>query len=556
MGKDLETLRRPGPNSDRLYHGMVLVPGAIGELPANSLDRFARILIIKGHDFDVKGITEPRKQHLWLGYEDDGYGDNGYYSQDEGTQGQCKIGNSNLPHAFVIVTITHGAAPPPGNLAPFDISVNTVTPGNAPVDDNFIFLNPMWGRQITNHELPDTSQCNGGAPYASPCTTQPTEEDHGILCNYGTLGIVDGHHNWVAGTYEGTIFWNDKSSWIADGDYNFRLVRPDDAGMTTENKVKAGPDRKSMKLEFSSDETIDNFETPWWDRFHQAVDDSFGAANAMIVGPDGNAGAFGIVSGLIGLDCPHTCASEIHPVWAMAIQVKSDPADETWAVFVRRSGNEGFCSDHQHDLDDLFNDTFTFRLPWKPGATDVAMSSSTDFESRLGQATGGLAVARSQGVLLSFTMPLQTNPLFPRGDGQRRAASEVDDPAGRDAPAAVWRNDRGLHGRPRLASRRRGEGGRAGGPPGSAVRRDDSSAAADDLDEGAPASNRAPEDRAAPGRAPVDRESAHPHRPCPRTRRACGRPTPGRRRRISSGSTRSTPSLGPRSRAFPTPESL
>ncbi len=402
-----------GPNSDRLYHGMVLIPGAIGELPADSLDRFARILIIKGHDFDVKGITEPRKQHLWLGYEDDGYGDNGYDSQDEGTSGQCKIGNSYLEHAFVIVTITHGAAPPQGNLAPFDIAVNTVTAGNAPVDDNFILLNPMWGRQITNHELPDTSQCNQRAPYAAPCTTQPTEEDHGLLCNYGTLGIVDGHHNWVAGTYEGTIFWNDKSSWIADGDYNFRLVRPDDAGMTTENKVKAGPDRKSMKLEFSSDETIDSFETPWWDRFHKAVDDGFSAANAMVVGPDGNAGAFGIVSGLIGLDCPHTCASEIHPVWAMAIQVKSDPADETWAVFVRRSGNEGFCSDHQHYLDDLWNDTFTFRLPWKPGATDVAMSSDTDFESRLGQATGGLAVARSQGVLLSFTMPLQTNPLFP-----------------------------------------------------------------------------------------------------------------------------------------------
>ncbi len=403
-----------GPNSDRLYHGMVLIPGAIGELPANDLDRFARILIIKGHDFTVKGITEPRKQHLWLGYEDDNYGDNGYSGQDEGTQGQCRIGNSWVEHAFVVVTITHGgAAPTPVALAAFDISVNTVTPGNAPVDDNFILLNPMWGRQIANHELPDHNQCGGGNPYSSPCTTQPTEEDHGLLCSYGTLDIVDGHHNWVAGTYEGTIFWNDKSSWIADGDYNFRLVRPDDAGMTVENKIKTGPNRKSMKLEFSSDETIDHFETPWWDSFHKAVDDSFSAANGMIVGPDGNAGAFGIVSGLIGLDCPHTCASEIHPVWAMAIRVKSDPADETWAVFARRFGNEGFCSDHQHYLDDLLNDTFTFRLPWRLGASDVGMNPSTVFESRLGQATASLAVAKNQGVLLSFTMAVPPNPLLP-----------------------------------------------------------------------------------------------------------------------------------------------
>jgi hypothetical protein len=94
----------------------------------------------------------------------------------------------------------------------------------------------------------------------------------------------------------------------------------------------------------------------------------------------------------------------------MAIQVNTGPADETWAVFVRRNGDEGFCSDQQHILDDLTNDTFTFRLPWKPGATSVAMSPSTDFESRLGQASGALGVAQNQGVLLSFTMP--TPPPF------------------------------------------------------------------------------------------------------------------------------------------------
>src|SRR5215510_7924547 len=129
-----------GPNSDRLYHGMILIPGAIGNLPADNLSRFARILIEKGHTFTVKAITEPRKQHLWLGYEDDGYGDNGYWGQDEGTQGQCKIGNAFLEHAFVLVTIVHGPAPQPTGR-PFDLVLDKV-------DDNGILHNPKWAWQL------------------------------------------------------------------------------------------------------------------------------------------------------------------------------------------------------------------------------------------------------------------------------------------------------------------------------------------------------------------------------------------------------------------------
>jgi hypothetical protein len=402
-GKTWKRYLDPLPESDQNYHGMILIPGAIGQLPADNLSRFSRILIAKGTTFTVKAITEPRRQHLWLGYEDDDYSDNGYWGQDEGTQGQCRIGNGWVEHAFVIVTITHGgSAPPQTNVAPFDLSVNTITPNNPQVDDNWILFNPMWGRQITNRELPDRSQCGGGDPYSSPCTTQGPGEDHGYLCEYGTLGIVDGHHNWVAGTYEGTIFWNDKSCDLCDGDYNFRLVSPDDAGMTTANKERstANGSRKSMKLEFSSNETIDHFDTPWWSSLHSAVDsENFSAVSSV------TAGVFGIVTGLVSLDCPHTCASELHPVWAMALRVNDDPSDETWAIFVRRFGNEGFCSDQQHYLDDLLNDTYTFRLPWRAGATSVGVNPATVFNSELGQATAGMSVAQNQGVLISFTMP-------------------------------------------------------------------------------------------------------------------------------------------------------
>ena len=73
----------------------------------DNLDDFARILIVKGTNFTVKPISDPQQLHLWLGYEDDNYDDNGYWGQDEGTQGQCKIGGAFLEHAFAIVTITH-----------------------------------------------------------------------------------------------------------------------------------------------------------------------------------------------------------------------------------------------------------------------------------------------------------------------------------------------------------------------------------------------------------------------------------------------------------------
>jgi hypothetical protein len=194
-----------GDNSDRLYHGLVLIPGAIGNLPA-SVGSAARILIVRGTTHTVQAITEPRKAHLWLGYEDDNYDDNGYWGQDEGTQDQCKIGNAFLEHAFVVVTIVH--APPTDDRAalPFDLVLDKV-------DDNRILFNPKWAWQLPPRppfpaagNFPDPIQQCNKMPYSSACTSQPTKEDNGTLC---TLHGNDGHHNWAAGPmkelYSGTI---------------------------------------------------------------------------------------------------------------------------------------------------------------------------------------------------------------------------------------------------------------------------------------------------------------------------------------------------------------
>jgi hypothetical protein len=97
----------------------------------------------------------------------------------------------------------------------------------------------------------------------------------------------------------------------------------------------------------------------------------------------------------------------LHPAWAVAIRVKDDnPNDEVWAMFVRRSGNEGYCSSEQHYVTDLPNDTYTFRLPWRPGAAGVSVGSGTTFLASSGGTSGpSVQSAPNQGLLVSFTLP-------------------------------------------------------------------------------------------------------------------------------------------------------
>jgi hypothetical protein len=84
-----------GPNSDRLYHGLIYIPGLV---PTGSLLRISAYL---GRQYVLPANVDPFANSLLLGYEDDGYGDNGYYSHDDGTENQCK----NVGNAWVTVRI-------------------------------------------------------------------------------------------------------------------------------------------------------------------------------------------------------------------------------------------------------------------------------------------------------------------------------------------------------------------------------------------------------------------------------------------------------------------
>jgi hypothetical protein len=351
-----------GPSSDRLYHGLIQIPGATLGL--------VRLRGVVGRALAIPpGFLAPPGQtlHLTLGYEDDGYGDNGYYKHDNGTENQC-AGPGGGP-AWLKLVIHHGSSAV--SLAPFDLT-------STAADENGLPLNPLWGKQVDPHQpgLPGQALCS--TPWKAPCTNQsphimdlpsPLDPLHPLNFLCAASGSLGRHVNWGIATYTGSAVWDEHSTGIrGDDDYNINIWREDQAAYTQEN-----PD--FVHTEFDSDETIDHFSSKWWSQFHSAVD--HGNPHDMIDGHDI------IEIGVIGLDCAHSCGSEIHPVLALALHVSDDPADDQWAIFARNSGDEGFCS---HDS--VVAETLTtvyLTLPAPAGATGVAATDATAFDKTLDQ---------------------------------------------------------------------------------------------------------------------------------------------------------------------------
>lgn len=283
--------------------------------------------------------------------------------------------------------------PPPAPL-PFDlISEN--------LDSNRLLLNPIWGWQESHPgQLVDPAIC-GGKPWESPCTSQSTYIDNSSWkCPTGAL---NGHANWAPATYTGTVYWSEHSS--DDDDYNIMLLRSDNAALTVsaDNLTSAQGGEPAILMEFDSDETIDHFHTQWWSSFHKAVDDGDSAARQMIDGKEA------IAIGILGLDYAHSGGTELHPVFGLAIHVSNDLNADTWAIFVRNRGDEGYCSSGEENL---ITTTMSFLLP-NPAATNVQLVSSEflfgpDSMSAADKSlvTGpNVTLVPGQGGLVTFTMP-------------------------------------------------------------------------------------------------------------------------------------------------------
>lgn len=364
-----------GRNSDHLYHGLIMIPGATAGM--------VRVMKVVGTPLSVPPtVNLPGQLTLKLGYEDDGYGDNGYYSHDDGTDDQCKgVGN-----AWVSLTIKHGPPPPPNPEHPYDLTWTEA-------DGNAFPLNPRWTAQTPSPGvLPGQGLC--GFAWLPPCTTQQPEIHVGRLCAIGQAvgqaGELGGHANWGVATYEGLAAWDGHSPPPTDDDYNINLMRSDAAFYTADNA-------DHVHTEFDSDETIDHFSTPWWAAFHVAVDSGDAAARQFVDGKDM------VAMGVAGLDCAHSCGSEIHPIFAMALHIENSASADGWAIFARNWGDEGFCGDKELGID---VNSVTLTIPWRAGATGVKVRDASEFLTNDTTVTGPIITPLTgSAVNITFTLP-------------------------------------------------------------------------------------------------------------------------------------------------------
>lgn len=367
-----------GPNSDRLYHGLISIPGRTEE----------RIQGVVGKWIQLPPTIQASMSHLTIGYEDDDYHDNGYWGHDDGTGSQCKQGpGRDGGPAWVTIQIDRSGQGAVAAAASFDVV-------GSDYDANGLPKNPAWQWEKTHPGThPDPIALCSGFPYWNPsdtslgvgfgnppCTTQspslntPSGFNNALCTSGASSGHLHGHLNWWPVTVTGSILWVDHKDWthLGDDDYDFTLTPDSGTGLTTNNSHLGGvpTNPQVYTVEFDSDETVDHIDRGWWNDFHNAVDSndgkSGGPAGAMIDGHQT------IIIGLLGLDSEHGAYSELHPVYGMAIHVKDDPRDDTWALLVRNWGDEGFCSQDEMAVPLT---TLSFFLP-RPGAT--AGTANTD----------------------------------------------------------------------------------------------------------------------------------------------------------------------------------
>jgi hypothetical protein len=219
----------------------------------------------------------------------------------------------------------------------FDVAANTFDPNPYP-------LNPRWGKQVEQNVLPNPSQSCPlesdsdnpddwtSSPQYPNCMSDPPSFNGGIWCGP--------HVNLMPVTYEGTAIWDDHSSSLLDDDYTFNVLRDDQALYSTAES--------EVHVEFNSDETVDNWDDThtWWDNFHHnAVDVDKAHASAML---DGH---FVKVIGLLNLDTLHRGKTELHPAYAVFVDLGgTDVLRTSWAFFVRNWGDQGFCGSDDQPL--------------------------------------------------------------------------------------------------------------------------------------------------------------------------------------------------------------
>lgn len=234
----------------------------------------------------------------------------------------------------------------------FDLTSKDMDRNGSPMD-------PRWEPQDRKPQNlpPITCQKGNTQPYQAGCTdqTKTLVQDtgrslNGFLCSlFGDSSSINGHVDWTVASARGPIDW---LNFADDFDYNLLLLPEQLSGLTRDNNER--PDNGGLYMEVEFDSREFDFETSWWKEFAQLAEDGAKSDNYAKLEEHmhpGQALGYGVIYGIFGIDCEHGCRSEIHPAYAVALQVRDAKDGNQWAIFARNWGDEGFCSHLNHELD-------------------------------------------------------------------------------------------------------------------------------------------------------------------------------------------------------------
>jgi len=363
--------RRPDGTTEPLLQTNRAAAQALIFIPGVTLS-FLPVADLLGRDLGVPGSLEtPVPAKIWIDW--------GSFPRSRYETGSAAA--RSLPCTtpnrapFLDVTIRHGASSARDRGAPGSLTLQL-----SRYDRNMLPLNPDWvggtrpdpckacdGFRLG--ELPDGTR--GVALLRNPlCTVQRPEVDADCAPNSGfcpgraaldTSRYLGGHVNWGPATFTGRVSTHGGGSvHIArDGDAEL-VIEPDGAA----GVITAPPGAKyagRIGMEFDSARTIRWFRTPFWREFpfrnanFDVVASFFGTLRrhrsaagpvpALLHRP-------AVAIGLFGIDNVHDVHSELHPLYAIAIQLEASASAQRWAVFARRGGMEGECGSRlEHTID-------------------------------------------------------------------------------------------------------------------------------------------------------------------------------------------------------------
>lgn len=182
---------------------------------------------------------------------------------------------------------------------------------------------------------------------------------------------LHGHVNWRPVTFRGAVKLEriQQDFPLGDGDVDMNLVPgatqtqqnythtlPGITSQDVDRGVRLG-ETPSIHLEFKYDEVMEAFRAAQSDHHVAAHRDDWARTLLALGGtadtaPDARRALRAEVIGLMGLDVRHGGYTELHPLYAMAVETAVGPGYAVWLVFARNSGTEGGCSGmvNQHRL--------------------------------------------------------------------------------------------------------------------------------------------------------------------------------------------------------------